>query len=298
MRQRYAAAPAFAGFLISSILAAAPQNQLPAVDGIRRTVIAQPFYPPGYLELKIAAAAAERVNGLQFPPPVRTERQFGSVEPPMRHIVILSCELPESAAETSREWVLEIAARRVAEIRQTLPLYHYRREVYEEPILNYEREMIALADTASSVLMQDTRYESPDGGAGYKMVRQVFANERSLVREIDVRRFALQRRRPAIRYMTGCGAGGGSTYFLRTMPENGRVWMVPAFRFFYCQTQTLQPWDIQGCRGWREYHPDQPVHAEGRYMFQVLWADGVTRRGDRTFEPAGERPVTVTLRRN
>ena len=105
-------------------------------------------------------------------------------------------------------------------------------------------------------------------------------------------------RKPEVILADGCG-GEGFPVIVRTAPGNGQVWMISAFAFRVCTRRVENPWDKFACR-WNEIETGtETTSLGGRYVYEIRWPDGTSRRGTR--EVRGEYresgATTVTFRR-
>lgn len=96
--------------------------------------------------------------------------------------------------------------------------------------------------------------------------------------------------------------GCGGEYFpvvIRTAPGGGQVWVMSAFAFRVCTRRNPDPWDKFACR-WNEIETGAATtDLGGRYVYEVVWPDGTSRRGTREIrgEYREKGATTVTFRR-
>ncbi len=272
-------------FLVSSA-GDAFASKAPAKRSPMPEILDQPYYPSGYHGLRIAADAQIKT----FP---RDRKIMLFIYPGNpRQYDVIDCNAEHVSAEDPDPLVAQYGTLALDVSRMSLELKQlgYRREIYEGPLLAYERESIA-----SLTAPIDARATEP--AEGDDDAYSPDATQR-LATAMEERRARLQPSKPIIVADGGCGAGEGD-FVIRLVPSNGRLWLINAFAFNVCSTRVPNPWDHQACR-WTELASDEHTTASGRYMYEARWSDGTTRRGARVLagEPFGEEAITVTFKRN
>ena len=203
-------------------------------------------------------------------------------------------------------------ALQVSRIEVELARFGYRRELWEQPLLAYERaELEGLAAdepvTASEEFEREPGaddLDAPPDIAGSNATDEAELEPEPdrlslLAREMDARRTRLQSSRPAIVSEGGCGAGEGG-FAIRMEPPSGRLWLINAFAFRVCERKVADPWDHRAC-SWTEYGAGDEATASGRYVCEALWPDGTVRHSPRILEGGpdpDEDTIDITFRRN
>ena len=247
-----------------------PETEQSVRSRIEAAIPERPYYPHGYRDLRIAAAlhsttARRPLSDLLF--------EFDD-EPPYYDIIDCNADAPDpDGSEDEQIW--GSLAMQVARIEDDLTRLGYRREVFEAPLLAFERDSL-------------------DMGAGELDLATPLAEA------LEANRQRLQPDKPRIVADGGCGAGELS-FRIRTAPAGGRVWIVNAFAFHVCSVRQPDPWALQACR-WTEVDEDAPELLSGRYFYQARWPDGTLRRGTRLLgynlaDGMEEGPILVTIRR-
>lgn len=256
----------------------------------------QAWYPPGYHDLRlIAAVHAETV-------PRDREWMLGEEDDDERAVsyIVYDCDLGKDLPDGMDYDTVQVTALAldVARLRSELRLLGYRPEIYEGPILDYERAALAhiaaqraerLRDPENNPIYPQTRY---DAEANFDLLGE-------LARAMETRRRRLQRNKWPIIAGSGCGSGYGP-FTIQLVPGNGQLWLINAFAFRVCERKVPDPWDHQAC-GWTEYLTGDDTMATGRYMYQVGWPGGTVQRGARLLQPdlsAYENGEVVVFRRN
>jgi hypothetical protein len=310
--------------LAAQIASAAPKATAPGPDAVSAygaSIPDRPYYPPGYRDLRIAAAAQVAT----FP---RTMDYMVSMDldgkPGAYDVIDCNAEHFDTREVGPDVAVQSELALEIARIGGELRRLGYRAEIFEEPLLAYEREALAglpasIAERAAdNPPMGEAGTESgqaeplpepapepsaaeTDSGQYRDMTEAELAATHGpiglLALEMDKRRARLQPDKAPIIVEGGCGAGEAA-FLIRAAPANGKVWIVNAFAFHVCMTKVPDPWDLRACR-WTEVDPDNATMASGRYMYQARWPDGKTSRGARVFEGDfdSDAPSTITIRR-
>ncbi|HEX8364812.1 MAG TPA: hypothetical protein VF603_05955 [Allosphingosinicella sp.] len=237
-------------------------------------------YPPGYAELRDAAAAYRREFGSDD---ARDDDELTEVPGQAPFINLLDCvedgmlagPLAPTGANEQHFWL----ARRVERIRHRLARSGYPPAAYEEPLAAYEASTLEhFSRPQPSEASIRPRSESEDG-EGQTAEDAVFDR---LARDINQRRENLRVTAPPTGVDRGCGAGE-SPFIVRADPRNGRVWMLRAYDFHLCRIRTGRPWDLNACR-WLEMDGDRPSYLSGRYVYQATWPGGRSIRGNRVLD--------------
>lgn len=253
----------------------------------------RPYYPADYRELRVAAALLYRTfRQMQ----TETDREGGPLAEAQwvsllgtQDIVNCNADEPDPDLVPAGQMVLARLALQIARIEDELSRAGYRRDIFDQPLAAYEQERL-IAITAA----RDRHATSPEAAEDDWENGPVAR----LAGALEARRARLQPRLPPIVAEGGCGAGE-VMYRIRTLPGNGRVWLINAFAFHVCRARGADPWRIDDCR-WTEADLDRAAPLSGRYMYRVRWPDGAERRGIREFAPGdpSEDEVTIYFRRN
>ena len=287
MRRSHALPAALALIMaLPAPLEAAPIADAAAMRRFAASIPDQPFYPAGYRDLRIAAAA--EVAAFPRPRQYMLMEGFGG-EGPTYDVIDCNAEGLETEESDWRTAEYGGVAIDVARIHGELRGMGYRPEIYEEPLLKFEREL--LTEIAAEARGPEPASEDSDGYAGIAFD----AGKGPLAEEMERRRARLQPDKPKIVAEGGCG-GGEAGFVIRTSPPNGKLWVVNAFAFHLCTLKVPDPWDLRACR-WTEVDQDNPTMASGRYMYQARWPDGKSARGARIFEATSGDVETITIRR-
>lgn len=243
----------------------------------------QSWYPEGYRDLKAAAASQHEA----FPP------GSGAIEdwdnPGKSSYDVIDCsfgyyDVPAEMEEKERN--LAALSIEVSRLRTQLRLIGYPAQIYEQPLLDFERgEVQAIIGAPADA--------DPDAHS----TRQ-WESLATLAAGMERRRAKLSPELPRIYSEGGCGAAE-SEFAIRMIPANGELWLINAFAFRVCERRVANPWDHRACRGWTQFLEGNSTFAAGRYMFESRWGTTV-QRGARLLEgDPGEEDVTqITFRRN
>ena len=251
------------------------------------TVPEQPWYPKGYRDLRIAAAGEIAT----FPRDPQDLMRSGEYN-------LLPCndKFPDNALHLA----LELAVREeyaavaldVSRIRAEMRSLGYPADVFEQPLLDFERSRLGEAlvnpmEPPSGIVRIDPLVEQRRTAALIE-----------LAEVLEARRQAQQSGRPIIYH--SCPYPVTSYSFLERVPEpvsergpddvavvisppNGRLWLINGFKFRVCERKGSDPWNHIAC-GWEEYWAGDGSHSSGRYIYEVRWPDGTVRRGARIIE--------------
>lgn len=270
-----------------------------AVAGYASQAVAQPaqeiadqeWYPEGYLDLKNAAARQIEtfpthgfLNKAYVPPAF--EVMFDTGEDVAR-------DLDEHAAQ------LSALALNVARLRSRLAEVGYNTEVYDQPLLNYERG--ALNDFE---MTRTAGTEWPSWGVIPSVIREDLSVIDwdlliNLAGEMEARRKRLNPDKPQFGWSPGWTGAGEDEFTIRLSPSTGELWLVNAFAFHVCERKVADPWDHRAC-GWTQYQEGDSTVASGRYMYEARWPDGTVKRGARVLQgdPEEEGGEVIAFRRN
>lgn len=280
----------------------APASAQGKQGGAAETIADQPWHPPGYRDLRIAAARQMAT----FPRDPRIVVFRFADNPPTYDVVDCNSgvDLPEGM-DPYQAALAEVALD-VARMRFELRRLGYRKEIYEQPLLEYEREALAdieeeralgsFSETAPTELdaSEDAQPEEPVDYSEWQD-----RGTPKLAREMNARRTRLQPRLPEIIYEGGCGAGEAD-FKIKLVPANGQLWLINAFAFRVCERKVGDPWNHNAC-GWTQYSDGEDTMASGRYMFEARWPDGTVRRGAKILQgdmASDEEETIITFRRN
>ena len=289
-------ARALAGLLPAAVFLAPPASAAPkpARALAAASVPDQPWYPPGYRDLRIAAGETMRM----FP------RFSGSVlmqDYGVKTYNVVDCmldyDLPH-AIENQQGW-RELLALDVARMRSELSMLGYFPEIYDQALLDHERASLAYfaqvkarpAWTDVDAAADDAGQSAEDDGAYYD---SSWGHE-GLAAKMEAKRKQLQPRKPRIIYEDSCG-GGQSEFTVALSPANGRLWLINAFAFKVCERNVPDPWDHRAC-GWNEFATGEKSAFSGRYMYEARWPDGGVRRGAKLLEETDDG-AAIVIRRN
>lgn len=249
-----------------SMSPAAAEAVPPAIDPA--SIPDRAWYPPGYRDLRIAAAG-EIATFPRDPWVVKQGSEY--------NLATCDDKYPDRVFDDPGDAERARIALDVSRLRAELSGLGYPPEVFEQPLLDYERRR--LNETAQ-----------PMGAPSEDLIGELAA-------EMESRRQVLQLRRPiayrdcpappprfaSAGYPVPVPERGGEDVAILISPPNGRLWLINGFAFRLCERKTANPWNHIGC-GWNEYTTDDGAHMSGRYIFEVRWPDGTVRRGARILE--------------
>lgn len=306
---------ALAGLLPAAALLATPA--LAAAKPARAAAAAipdQPWYPPGYRDLKIAAGETMRL----FPrfsgavlEPYNDTKTYGVVD------CRLADDLPK-AVENPEGW-RGLLALDVARMRSEFRKLGYRPEIYDRALLDHERASLAYfarvkpepvwieSDTAADGAEPPAEVVEPPAEDVLPPEEDVEPPEspyydwswghQALAAEMEAKRQRLQPGKPRIVYEDRNSCGGGQEEFTVVLsPANGRLWLINAFAFKVCERKVPNPWDHRAC-GWNEFATGEKSAFTGRYMYEARWPGGAVRRGAKLLEET-YRNAAIVIRRN
>ena len=257
----------------------------------------QAWYPPGYHDLRLVAAVH-----IETAP--RDPETMLLVESPESGIVsysVIDCGYGQDLPAEMDIVTVQLAALAVdiARLRWELPHLGYRLEIYDQPLLDYERAALADIAARQDELLRDAEEYPPDPTFGH----EAFANREilgELARDMETRRLRLQPEKEGIDDGDWCGSGYGP-FTIELVPASGRLWLINAFAFRVCERKIADPWDHLACAGWTQYSAGDDTMASGRYMYEVRWPGGTVELGARILQPdlsQYNNGETVVFRRN
>lgn len=271
----------------------------------------QPWYPEGYHDLRIAAA----LHAETFARPASHMVFEDFDDPQAKTYDLLDCDLFDDVPEGLDEEEAERAqlALDIAQMRRDFATLGYPREVYDQPLLDYERWALTGFQPVWSERLVALLAAYPDGPPeeflGPGQTEQEIADLELLINgdmltalknEFEVRRQRLSPELPRIVASGGCGAGE-SEFEIRMVPANGELWLINAFAFRVCERKVADPWNHQAC-SWSQYGEGDNTFASGRYMYEARWPNGTVKRGARVLEGSFEEEedgaeTVITFRR-
>ena len=267
-----------------------------ALDALADRFPEQDWYPEGYFDLRIAAE--DEFREVEAANTAEARALYGPPQPG-ESLNLGDCSNDDLGTDWSKDAFhaqLVNLSVDVAKFRFRLENSGFPSNLVEAALLDYERWRIA------DILVQES---------GRDPAEVDFAAEFG-VRDYDPDSYALQAlldrlnaartgdlaELPEVILADGCG-GEGFPVIVRTAPGNGQVWMISAFAFRVCTRRVENPWDKFACR-WNEIETGtETTSLGGRYVYEIRWPDGTSRRGTR--EVRGEYresgATTVTFRR-
>lgn len=261
------------------------------------------WYPQGYYDIRVAYAA-------DFPEAERLRianhvANFGGTpedyygEGPSEQVNLGDCDVEDTGVDYGEDPLYATyvsIARDMSYFRAALERGGYPPEIFEPALLDYERRRLALAqveadgrdpaevDFAAEFGLEDFDPQAWQIGAFMERLNAARTGENAGLPEVIL--------------ADGCG-GDSPPVILRTAPGNGQVWIISAFAFRVCTRRMSDPWDKFACR-WNEIETGAENSLAGRYVYEVVWPDGTSRRGTR--ELRGDvmtwEPKTVTFRKS
>lgn len=294
--------------MLAPALFASPSFVAAKAPQVPAAVSDQPWYPPGYRDLRIAAESMMRT----FPrdPGIVLWEDWNN--PRKRTYDVIDCMLGYDLPENS-DWQIHLRERLaldVARMRTELARLGYRPQVYEAALLAHERAALAhfpalrkppppvdyeaLPDDAS-LLDAPASDDSASELEGEDDTYHQFWGLKELAATLEANRQRLQPTKPQIIMQGGCGAGEVE-FNVALAPPTGRLWLLNAFAFKVCERKVADPWNHQAC-GWSEFASGDTTIASGRYMYEARWPDGTVRRGAKVLQET-EDGSTIVIRRN
>ena len=264
----------------------------------------QPYYPAGYRDLRVAATAQQAA----FPRDLRLLTRADPNERPQYDLI--DCTSEDIASSEHNPLILKYGelAIELSRISYELGRLGYAREIYEGPLLSYEKDVLAdpalLSEYARGELRDAQKEREEANDAEQSSVSAEDADialkpDRltRLAAEMDALRLRLQPHKPKIVVDGGCG-GGETPFVIRLVPASGQLWLINAFAFNLCARRVPDPWNHQACP-WNEIGSNERTAASGRYMFEARWPDGTVHRGAKLLEGTSEdQTTTIVFRKN
>ena len=288
----------------------------------------QPWYPPGYRDLRIAAGETVRT----FPrDSISVLNNFGDRgDHSYKTYDVIDCMLGYDLPKTP-DWQLyqrEMLALDVARMRSEFAKLGYSPKVYDGALLEYERDALAHFPSvaapwwfvhdaqalpepmndgvtdAAPIEHDNNSVDEPqtEAAAAGDTEAGVFEDDTSgfwrkdeLAAKMEAIRARLQPNKPRIMSEGGCG-GGESEFTVELSPPDGRLWLINAFAFKVCERRLPDPWNHIAC-SWNEYTTGEKTAASGRYIYEARWPDGTVRRGAKLLEET-EDGGAIVIRRN
>jgi len=253
---------------------------------------ARAWYPDGYRDLRIAAD----LMAADFPRQ-RDEMVMAYFEDPETEVYNLSScdnyffEFQDDSEGEERQ--RRLLAYQVSKLRREFERLGYPRQVYDRPLLEYERSELTGVDPPWSKRLRDleerfpngppSEYFAPDPSDEVIADRQLmgFGMLAALKDEMESRRRSVSPQRPRFEFRGDCP--NPTSFEILLAPEDGELWLINAFEFRICERRVADPWAHEAC-GWRKYAEDGETYLNGHYMFEARWPDGTVRRGPRAFE--------------
>ncbi|MEM8695509.1 MAG: hypothetical protein AAGE05_05755 [Pseudomonadota bacterium] len=284
---------------ISATQAQTPESPDPAtlLDASQQ-VADQNHYPPGYRDMLIAATGMTMEMVASAEQDATTGRQ--TYEPfdwngdgaPEINMALPFCGLgapwedPQMDRQTSE---LVYLAYEMGWLRFHLPRAGYPRQMYDELLLRYEREQLALLERAYVTgTYVEPEIEPTDEGAEEAFDPTIFDL-------LEVRRREIAPDLPSLFDDAACGGVWDPRTTFNLVPANGQIWLINAFLFAACSVGQSNPWDPRNCR-WTEIEAATSQPLIGRYHYIVRWPSGAERTGTRELGMTPGEDATVTLR--
>ena len=295
--------------MAAATIESASADAKPTTTALEASAPDQSWDPPGYRDMRIAAAGM-----LADFPPYRWDIEDG----PNAYYDIIDCSLGYDLPETDwRTGQYQELALHMSRLRIDFKRIGYRKEVYEQPLLDYEHRVLDYLPTAvppppyipddgqnaGDATPDDIVAAAPDTADADTEedaaddILNPFVAMPSLAQKMEANRVQLQPRKPQIVADGGCG-GAEDEFTVALAPATGRLWLINAFAFKVCERKVADPWDHRAC-GWTEYGAGDSAVASGRYMYEARWPGGVVRRGAKIFTPDPDsEDQSVVFRRN
>ena len=271
------------------------------LDEVAARIPEQDWYPEGYYDIRIAFAAdypeAERARIAAYVTNfgLTPESYYG--EGPIDSVNLGDCDVEDfgDAPYDSIESDFLFIAKDMTYFSAALDRVGWPAEIYGPILLDYERNRLAEAVArASGRDMAEIDFEAEFGIAGFDPDTNTLSE---MMDRLNAARVGEHSDLPEVVLADGCG-GESPPVILRTAPGNGQVWIISAFAFRVCTRKLENPWDKFECR-WNEVETGAESGLGGRYVYEVIWPDGTSRRGTR--EIRGDvmtwEPRTITFRK-
>jgi hypothetical protein len=282
-----------------------------------QSVPRQEWYPEGYLDLRTAAAEQVATFPRDEAALLTTDSATGS-----KKYNLIDCEIGPDVADgfEGASWRHQALALEIASKRAELQRLGFLPEIYEQPLLDYERKALAAIAAADEIynhwLDNPPDVDIPPGGGPVAIPRPELprADYAELIGALEAGRERLQPDRPGFMVQAGCpygldevlntgiaigierGPDDGFTFHLR--PRNGELRLINAFAFQVCARKVADPWQDPSCR-WSNYSDGEYTARPGRYLYEARWPDGTVQRGAKILErDARGKFTTHTFNRN
>lgn len=274
------------------------------MQALETGVPAQPWYPDGYYDIRIAAEA-EVAEAPSLPDTASRK--------PGDPFNLVDCRAEKVAPDVGDPLLVKYGnvALDTARLRAGLAALHYPAALYADPLLAFEKARIAsanagIATTVNSYAQLAAATEAnrlraaPDlpqilasgtCGApapvgtlpGVKQPSSAVKPSKSA----PPTRVAAPPPRPAMARPPSV-----PSVIFSTLPGAGELLMINAFAFKVCIRKQPNPWDRFACK-WNEIETGVAKPMAGRFVYQIKWPDGTVRKGTREIIPAnGGAPVT------
>ncbi len=283
--------------------ARAQQLQTPAqLAAIAAKVPRQDWYPPGYYEARLGAEAyvaeyPRPLDKMLYPSPNGKGDVYDITDEEKQGCVLHPDHYDDLDPET-QPWS-ELALE-VARLRAEMARLGYPEAVYAGPLAAYEREQIeGGAEIAATSDPDAPPAADPDAEALGATTENGYL-DLGLTQQLNAQRRKLAPKKPpVVASMTICADGREDVRpTFRTSPDGGEIWMIDAFAFNVCLRKHRDPWDRTACR-WTEVETGAAYPYAGRFVYQILWPDGATKRGTRQIsdQPGAKTAPVITFRK-
>ena len=280
------------------LAAPAPATSKPAPPATLEPVPDQPWYPPGYRDLRIAAEGTMQA----FPRDLDWVMSPDWDNPHKKTYDVIDCNLGydlEAATDNQEGW-RQLLALDVARMRTEFHKLGYRQAVYDQPLLDHERTSLAFFAEAKPRPLPVETVGDQDGAEPTAQDDETEYYDSwwgldTLAEKLEANRKRLQPNKPRIIMEGGCGAGEAE-FTVELSPPTGHLWLINAFAFKVCERKVPNPWDHGAC-SWGEFESGEKTTASGRYMYEARWPDGTVRRGAKDLHET-EDGAAIVIRRN
>lgn len=270
------------------------------LDAIAARIPERDWYPEGYHDIRVAAEAdylaAEEARIAQFV--ATTGEPVSAYYGDWDQVNLGDCDsddLGEAPEDDPSYMALVYLAKDMAQFRFRLEREGYPADLLDTALEAYERWRLAdIAIDASGRDPSTVDYAQEFGVTGYDPDNYALG---VLLDTLNAARTGEYADLPEAIMADGCG-GEGFPVIVRTAPGGGQVWVMSAFAFRVCSRREDDPWDKMACR-WNEVETGSPAALGGRYVYEVRWPDGTTRRGTREIrgDYMESGATTVTFRK-
>lgn len=267
----------------------------------------QDWYPPGYYDLRIAAQA----EVAETPTDIEGSYEYWGEDQGKRFDLDCSADFIETADADALTMRYGNVALGVARRHNDLVRVGYPAAVWTEPLLAYERTLLAEATARTDVevlmdlgIASDADYdrafaeEQARAERGEAPMIEAEPPVIALGAAIEANRARLAPKLPRVT-AEGCGGDAApAPVIFKTVPPGGTVQVISSFAFKVCTRRLPDPWNPTTCR-WNEVETGVPTEVRGRITYQIRWPDGSIRRGARNLDMNynDETPTVATLRK-